>query len=259
MHRGNGGGRGNAPVNQEWGHEAGADGGPANETRAQPVDRASNGQPGAQHGTAPSDNPVAIDGREDGEGGEGGMGGKGGVEGKEVAHQQSPPRSAREQPTQQKAQGHPDSDHRQAGTRGIGGIEIVAAVFALFGALSLYVGIQAFGAAQSVPIGGSTLMGMGVGSVLFGGAYLGTAYGVWNRTEWGWLAAMALSAIGGLGAIITLVEGFAGIGLVGLLLTAGLVHGLRSNQAQFGPSPGHHAGTPRQCVETGQTGPLRSE
>lgn len=255
MHRGNGGGRGNAPVNLEWDHEAGADGGPTHETRAQPGDRESNGQSGMQHGTTPSDNRVAMDGRADGENGEGGEGVEGGKGKEGVTHQQGSTRPTQGQPTQQTAQGHPSDTHHQTGTSGIGGIEIVAAVFALFGALSLYVAIQAFGAAQSVPIGGSTLKSMGVGSLLFGGAYLGTAYGVWNRTKWGWLAAMALTAIGGLGSFITLVEGFAGVGLVGLLVTAGLIHILRSNRAQFGPNPRHHVNTHRQRVETVQTGP----
>jgi hypothetical protein len=112
-------------------------------------------------------------------------------------------------------------------------LRVIAGLFGLFGAVSLYAGLESLYLSTETPVGASRLQTMGLVAVGVGVAYVYAAYGVWRLRKRGWQVGMGLVGVGTLLTLLALLSSGALGALVGLALNCALAWGLHTNRGPF--------------------------
>ncbi|MEF8785125.1 MAG: hypothetical protein V5A45_04270 [Haloarculaceae archaeon] len=145
-----------------------------------------------------------------------------------------PQQQPAEQPRQQRPAasdgGRQSIHHRRSASRPPlpSGIKLLCGLLVLSGLGSLFVGLQLQSIGQTASAYGASDAGNSMGTtalvvLAFGVGELVAAVGLWTRKSWGWTAGMAVSGSGILTSALLLTNSFtSGVGLMGLLLNAGL-------------------------------------
>ncbi|WP_340098777.1 hypothetical protein [Salinibaculum salinum] len=156
---------------------------------------------------------------------------KGGRQYQSADHRQ---RQSAEQPRQQRPaasdEGRQATNRRRSAGRPPlpSGIKLLCGLLVLSGIGSLFVGLQLQSIGQTAGAYGASAAGNSMGTtalvvLAFGVGELVAAAGLWTRKSWGWTAGMAVSGSGILTSGLLMTNSFtSGIGLMGLLLNAGL-------------------------------------
>lgn len=163
------------------------------------------------------------------------------IEGEQAQHREERQQRAgqqRQQSAEQSRQQHPATGdggrqfppHQRSTNRPPlpSGIKLLCGLLVLSGIGSLFVGLQLQSIGQTASAYGASDAGNSMGTtallvLAFGVGELVAAVGLWSRKSWGWTAGMAVSGSGILTSALLLTNSFtSGVGLMGLLLNAGL-------------------------------------
>ncbi len=153
-------------------------------------------------------------------------------------------RNERDQ-TQPRGDRQPSHHQRPAGQQPLpSGIKLLCGLLVLSGIGSLFVGLQLQSIGQTASAYGASAAGNSIGTtalvmLAFGVGELVAAVGLWTRKSWGWTAGMAVSGAGVLASVLLLTNSFTnGVGLMGLVLNAGLGWYIYNQRWVFRDHPG---------------------
>lgn len=137
----------------------------------------------------------------------------------------APAQTAKHQGQTQHAGRQPRAGHRYPLPTGI---KLLCGLLVLSGLGSLAIGLQLQSIGQTAASYGVSSAGSAMGlagllTLVFGGAELVAAFGLWTRRAWGWTAGMGVAGCGLLTSLLLLADPFTStVGLLGLLYSGGV-------------------------------------